>query len=183
MSSSSRSFLATIYKIWILRYVDVPEEIGSALAKEFRALVRSKIEAAKPKHIPVIAIVKGGSTRTTLVPAGGGRYRLQFNATLRKAAQADVGNVVSVGIKLDSQSRALPIPLEFEAALKHNRGARREFDRLPPGLRKQLLRMLLQVKSPEVLYRRIDRTVEILLARALRHSRKSAGQQSTKTKK
>ena len=62
---------------------------------------------AKPKYIPVVAIVDGKSARTTLVPAGAGRYRMQINTALRKAAQADVGDVVSVELRLDRESREL----------------------------------------------------------------------------
>jgi len=38
----------------------------------------------------------------------------------------------------------------------------------------QLLRMLNQCRAPETLHKRIDRTVEIMLARALRKSRKES---------
>ena len=76
-------FLATIYKIWMLRYVDVPEDIGLALAKEYAAArakqksnLKSKRTAAKslPKHIPVVATSGHRTTRTTMVPASAGRY-------------------------------------------------------------------------------------------------------------
>src|SRR5208282_1962032 len=85
-SPKRQRFLATIYRIWMMRYVDVPEAIGRALEKA----------SGRKKHIPVVAMANGRSVRTTLVPAGGGRYRLEFNATLRKAAHADVGEVAGV---------------------------------------------------------------------------------------
>lgn len=173
------SFSASIYKIWMLRYVDVPEEIGTKLAQEFghRGSVvgkDSKSKTGSPKHIPVVATVNSASTRTTLVPAGAGRYRLQFNATLRKAARADVGDVARVTLRLDLASRDLPIPLELEAAMQRNRVVRREFNALPPGLRMQLLRMLNKCRAPQTLHKRIDRTVELMLARALRKSSKKS---------
>jgi hypothetical protein len=174
VSMNSRPFRATIYKIWMLRYVDVPAEIGAQLAKEFGQRGISQGKPKKPKHIPVVAAVNSGRTRTTLVPAGRSRYRLQFNATLRKAAGADVGDVASISLKLDLASRELPIPLEFEAAMRRNRVVRREFNELPPGLRMQLLRVLNKCRAPETLHKRIDRTVEIMLARALRKSRKES---------
>ena len=146
---SSLPFESTIYKIWMLRYLDVPEAIGTKLVQEFRKRRNvvgksAKLKSGSPQHIPVVATVNSTSTRTTLVPAGAGRYRLQFNVTLRKAARADVGDVARVGLKLDLASRDLPIPLEFEAAMQRNRVVRREFNALPPGLRVQLLRMLNQ---------------------------------------
>ena len=77
----------------MLRYVDVPEEIGVALATEYAAATtaskrKGRSKVSLPKHIPVVATSNHRSTRTTLVPGGAGRYRLQVNATLRKAARA-----------------------------------------------------------------------------------------------
>lgn len=150
-------FLATIYRIWMLRYVDVPEEIGRALEKE----------SGKKKHIPVVASVNGRNTRTTLVPAGGGRYRLQFNATLRKAARADVGEVAGVELKVDGESRDLPVPPDLAAALKSRPRLKKEFDRLAPGGRMQFLRFLLSAKAPETREKRVKRMLEVLLERAM----------------
>ncbi len=105
-------FLATIYKIWMLRYVDIPEDVGLAVAKEYAAAIKPAKRSGRkalPKHIPVVATSNNRSTRTTLVPAGAGRYRLQVNATLRKAARADVGEVIGILLKIDLASRDLPV--------------------------------------------------------------------------
>jgi len=175
MTPSTQQFQATIYKIWMLRYVDVPQEVGRALATEFAAgdkrSKRGKPGAKKrkptePKYIPVVAIANGRSTRTTLVSAGGGRYRLQFNVTLRKAARADVGDLVGVELRIDRAPRELPIPPELEAALKSRPRLRKEFDRLPTGGRLQFLRWF-SAKSPEVRKKRLIRALEVLSERAL----------------
>ncbi|MGB0035866.1 MAG: YdeI/OmpD-associated family protein [Candidatus Acidiferrales bacterium] len=149
--------MATIYKIWMLRYVDVPKEIGHALEKE----------SGKKKHIPVVAIVNGRSTRTTLMPAGGGQYRLQFNVTLRKAAHADIGDVVGVELRIDRGSRIVPIPAELKDALKHRRAERKVFEKMGKGTRRQLLLYIVKAKSPEVRRKRIARFLEILLEHSL----------------
>src|SRR5579862_7341628 len=111
----TQNFLATIYKIWMLRYVDVPEEISAALARQLVGHARDKSakaerSATKPEYIPVVATVNGRSARTTLVPAGGGRYRMQFNVTLRKAARVDTGDAVNISVALDRETRELPVP-------------------------------------------------------------------------
>ena len=168
MRLKPEKFLATIYKVWMLRYVDVPKNAGRALQKEF---ARSG-SAARPgkaergKYIPVVVIVNGRRTRTTLTPAGGGCYRLQFNATLRKAARADVGDLVGVELRLDTESRELPVPPELAARLRKRPRLQKEFDRLPPGGRMQFLRFV-QAKSPAVREKRIKRVLEVLLERSL----------------
>ena len=162
-------FLATIYRIWMLRYVDVPEEVGRALKAEYarRGSEARKVKGEHGKYIPVVAMVNGRSTRTTLVPAGAGHYRLQFNVTLRKAARADVGEVVGVALKLDREPRELPVPPDLQAALRRRRMLQREFDGLPPGQRRQFLLYLSAAKGPDTRRKRLARFVEILLERAL----------------
>jgi hypothetical protein len=157
MSGGSHRFQARIYKIWMLRYVNVPEEIGRALEKESR----------RKKHIPVVAIANRRSSRTTLVPAGGGQYRLQFNATLRKAVQADIGDLVGVELRVDRESRKLPVPDELREALKTRPKARRAFETMAPGTRRQLLLWFGKTKSPEVRRKRLARLIDILTERAL----------------
>jgi len=159
-SFESQRFMATIYKIWMLRYVDVPEGAGRALEEKY----------GRKKYIPVVAIVNSRSTRTTLTPAGAGRYRLQFNATLRKAARADVGDVVGVELRVDRAPRELPIPPDLEAALRTRPKARAAFKKMGPGSRRQMLLYIGRAKSPEVRRKYVARFLEILLERALLQS-------------
>jgi len=171
---SSAPFLATIYKIWMLRYVDVPEDAGLALAKQYAATKPANRSGKKalPKHIPVVATSNNRSTRTTLVPAGAGRYRLQVNAILRKAARADIGEVIGISLKIDLASRDLPVPPELEAALKSRPRLKKEFDRLTVAGRMQFLRWF-SAKSPEVRKKRLPRALEILTERAVFRKPKS----------
>jgi Bacteriocin-protection, YdeI or OmpD-Associated/Domain of unknown function (DUF1905) len=155
-----RRFMATIYKIWLMRHVDVPEEIGRALERESR----------KKKHIPVVAIVNGERARVTLVPAGGGRYRLHLNTALRTAAGADAGEVVSVELRIDRGSRSLPVPPDLRAGLKRHPKAWRAFQELAPGHRRHFIQWFDSAKSPAARERRLERAVDALLERALLRS-------------
>jgi hypothetical protein len=171
MSSKSKSanplkFLATIYKIWMMRHVDVPEEISSSLAKAYAGTGQQR-KPAKPKYIPVVAIVNGRSARATLVPAGAGRYRLQLNTSLRKAAHADTGDVVRVELRLDRAPRTLPVPPDLRAGLKHHPKARKAFEALAPGSRRQFIQWYDSAKAPETRRRRLERAIDVLLERAL----------------
>jgi len=147
-----------------MRHVDVPEEIGRALEKESGA----------KKHIPVVAIVNGHGVRTTLFPAGGGRYRMQFNAKLRQAARADAGDLVGLELRLDRESREIPVPSELRSLLKDHPKARREFDRLPPGHRRQVLLYYSRAKSPRAREKSALWILDHLLERALLSPRKPA---------
>ena len=148
--------MATIYKIWLMRHVDVPEEIGRALERE----------SGKKKHIPVVAIVNGKSARVTLVPG----YRLHLNTALRKAARADAGEVVSVELRIDCGSRSLPVPPDLSAGLKRHPKAWRAFQDLAPGHRRHFIQWFDSAKSPAARGRRLERAVDALLERALLRS-------------
>lgn len=160
MAPTTHPFQAKIYKIWMLRYVDVPEDVGHALERE----------SGKNKHIPVVAISNGRCARTTLTPAGGGRYRLQFNVTLRKAARADVGDLVRVELRIDRESRALPVPAEILEALKSRPKARKAFEQMGSGSRRQTLLWFDKAKSPAVRQKRLARLLDVLMERALLQS-------------
>jgi Bacteriocin-protection, YdeI or OmpD-Associated/Domain of unknown function (DUF1905) len=155
--SRSHRFQATIYKIWMLRYVDVPEEIGRALEKESR----------KTKHIPVVAVSSGRSSRTTLTPAGRCRYRLQVNVRLCKAARADVGDLIGIELRVDTGSRALPVPDEIREALKDRPQARKAFEQMGPGTRRQMLLWFGKARSAAVRQQRLARLMDLLTERAL----------------
>jgi len=160
-------FLATIYKIWMLRYVDVPEEIARALAKAHGGRSGKGLKQSRPLHVPVVAILSGCSASTTMVPAGGGRYRVALNSQQRKAAHADAGDVVRVELRLDRASRSIPVPPDLRAALRKHATAQKAFEKLPPGHRRQFLVWLAGAKSPEARKRRIQRAVDHLLEREL----------------
>jgi Bacteriocin-protection, YdeI or OmpD-Associated/Domain of unknown function (DUF1905) len=156
--SKAARFQAIIYKIWMMRHVDVPEEMGWALERESR----------KKKHIPVVATVNTRSVRTTLVPAGGGRYRLQINTALRKAAGgADAGDMIGVALKFDGAPREISVPPELSAVLKDHPQARKEFERLPPGHRRQLLLYYLRAKSARARQNVTVKFIDHLLERTL----------------
>ena len=138
---------------------------SAKLAKPAKPTQQSKSKL--PKYIPVVAIVNGRSTRTTLVPAGDGRYRMQINTVLRKAARADVGDAVSVELWLDLASRELPVPADLRAALKEHPKARKAFDQLAPGHRRQFIQWFDSAKAPETRIRRLGRAIDVLLERAI----------------
>jgi len=159
--AKSYRFMAMVYKIWMMRHVDVPDEIARELQKQ-----TARGGAAKSKYIPVVAIVNRASARTTLVPAGGGRFRMQTNRALRKAAHADAGDVVSVELRIDRASRNLPVPPDLRAGLKQHPKAEKVFEALPPGHRRQSIQWFDSAKSEAARMRRLNRAIDHLLERA-----------------
>jgi hypothetical protein len=160
------AFMATIYKIWRMRHIHVPDNIVSALRKRM-GKPGKRTAGKKSKYIPVIAIVSGKSVRTTIVPAGGDKYRMQINTLQRKAAGVDWGDPVTVELQIDLGSRAVPVPADLRAALAQHPKARRGFDEMPPGHRRQFLLWFGASKNPETRRKHLDRAIDHLIERVM----------------
>ncbi len=159
-----------------MRHVDVPDEVARSLAKELAAGGTSessrhgagsskKNKPLRTKYIPVFATVNGQEARVTLVPAGGGRYRVQLNTALRKAARADAGDEVSVTLRLDRVSREPAVPRDLRMALKENPEARKIFEALMTGHRRHIVDWFDSARGVDTRIRRLGFTIEFLLKR------------------
>jgi hypothetical protein len=166
--TEKNNFLATIYRIWMMRHVDVPDGVARRLEKHQASRARTQgATKQKTKHIPVIATVNRTSVHTTLLPAGGGRYRMHFNAELRKAANADAGDLVGVTLAFDPGSRDVNVPKDLAAALRGHRKARKALRKCPPGHRRQIVKWMDEAKGEAARKRRIARVIDIMLERAI----------------
>src|SRR5271168_4720788 len=185
MATQPKKFLATIYKIWLMRHVDVPAEVADTLIARLRGgggnraggarkAPSTSRKLARPKYVPVVATVNGCSARVTLMPAGGGRYRIQLNTALRRAARADVGDVVRVELQPDRASREAPVPADLRLALKENPAARQAFDELTTGHRRHFIKWLDSAKGPDTRIRRLGQAIDHLFEHALSRRSKHA---------
>jgi len=138
-------FAGNIYKVGLIRYVDVPREVS----KKF----------GRGPHVPVIGAVEGVPVRTTLVSRGKGAFRMAIHGDIRKKLRVDSGAVVEVAIQLDEESREPVLPPVLVLALRHALKTQRRFRGLTTALRRQIVRYLTAVKSQEALERRVSRFV------------------------
>ena len=161
-------FMAIIYKIWMMRHLDVPDAVVKGLLAQMRAATpgSKRVKTAKPKYIPVVATVAGKSNRTTLVPGGAGKYRMQINTAQRKAARVDWGDPVTVELRIDLASRVVPVPADLRAALAKHPKARRRFEEMPRGHRRQFLMWVASGKRPETRQKHLERAIDHLVERA-----------------
>jgi hypothetical protein len=145
MNNGIQVFAASIYKVGLIRYVDVPREVSR------------KIGSAP--HLPVIGTVDGVPVRTTLVSRGNGSYRMAIHGDIRKKLRSDTGAVVEIAIQLDEESREPELPPALVLALRNAPKAQRRFRAITTALRRQIVRYLTAVKSQQALERRVGRFV------------------------
>ncbi len=125
-------FAAKIYKLWLIRFVDVPKEISRALG-------------SPKERIPVCGTVEGLPLRTTLVPSGNGRHRLAIHGDIYRKLRIDAGAAVEISLELDEESREPVLPPSLVV--------------VTTALRRQIVRYLVSAKSEATIERRVAKFV------------------------
>ena len=149
----SQSFTAKIYKLGMNPCVDVPTEVSRALGRR--------------GYVPVKGAINGHEVRATLVPKADGFHRLFINGEMRKRAGVGEGDSMEIVIEIDTESREIPMPPDLETALT-GRQALEAFVSMTPSHRRELLRYLVDAKTPETRRRRVQRIVDHVLELAQR---------------
>jgi hypothetical protein len=159
-------FSAKIYKVGIIRFVDVPSGVSRAIgAGVVNVAVRGEVE-----RVPV---------RTTLVPRGQGLYRMAIHGDIRKKLHIDTGAVVEIAIERDQETREPTLPPALLLALHHSPKAQTVFRSMTTALRRQIVRYLTSVKQQSTLERRVAKFVRLLERRKVRTAKPKAGSQTS----
>ena len=161
MTDEYHVFSGRVYKVGLIRYVDVPSDISRALG-----------EGAT--HVPVEGEVEGTPLRTTLVSRGKGSYRLAIHGDIRKKLRIDAGAVVEVVLSRDEASREPVLPPAMTLALHNSPKAQAEFRGMTTALRRQIVRYVTQVKKESTLERRVAGLMRSLEKRGREHALKQA---------
>jgi hypothetical protein len=148
-----RVFSAKIYKVGIIRFVDVSAEVSRAIG-------------GGVAHMPVMGEVEGVPLRSTLVSRGKGCYRLAIHGDIRKKLGVDAGAVVEIAIERDEESREPLLPPALVLALRNSPAAQAAFRKMTTALRRQVVRYLTSVRKQATLERRVTTFVRRLEARA-----------------
>jgi hypothetical protein len=156
-------FPAKIYKIWIMRCVDIPRDISKA--------IRSSAEGDL-QHIPVHGWIEGLRFKSTLVPRGGGSYRLHIHSRIWRKLKIDVGVEVEVALMLDEAPRPAPVPPDLAKALAAKPVALKMFNALTLPLRRQILWYLDNAKHASTRDKRVKLMVQRMLERATKAQKK-----------
>lgn len=143
-----QQFRSILLKSGVNAFVKVPARIS----KSFGRL----------GSVPVNVFIGSGRIKSTLVPIGGGRHRLYINEIMLRFTTAQVGNRISIGLKLDATSRMPKMPAQLRAGLHLRPLALRTWRTLVPSKQKEVLRYLGFAKKKETLRRNIEKLLAIL---------------------
>jgi hypothetical protein len=157
-------FAAKIQKIWIMRCIDVPRDVGKAVRKE---------AGGNPKHIPVHGWIDGLAFENTLVPRGGGNYRFHINSKIWRKLKIDAGDAVEVTMMLDREPREAVVPPDLGAELANTPRALAAFNSVTPSLRRHLVAWVDKAKQAKTRDKRIQFIVKKMLERNRKNARKA----------
>jgi Bacteriocin-protection, YdeI or OmpD-Associated/Domain of unknown function (DUF1905) len=146
-------FAGKIYRVGLIRYVDVPADVSRALG-----------EGAATA--PVCGTVEGLPLRTTMVSRGKSCYRLAIHGDIRKKLRIDAGVIVEVALERDEESREPSLPPALVVALRQSPAAQAKFRGMSTALRRQIVRYLTAVKQQATLERRVAKFMVRLEAMA-----------------
>lgn len=145
-------FLAKIDIIGINPFVYLPDNILHSIF----------VQAKKDKgHIPIKGTINGIPYKQTLVKYSG-KWRLYINTTMLKNSPKRIGEIIEISILFDTESREVPMLIEFEKALKLNKEANFIFEKLSASRKAEIVRNLAKLKTTEILEKNIKRAINFL---------------------
>jgi Bacteriocin-protection, YdeI or OmpD-Associated/Domain of unknown function (DUF1905) len=163
-------FVAQIQKIWIMRCIDIPRDISRAVRKA---------AGGKAMHIPVHGWIEGLPFENTLVPRGGGNYRMHVNSKIWRKLRIDAGAAVEITLLLDVEPRKAVIPPDLAAGLAETPRALAVFNALTVALRRHIIQYVDSAKQA----RTRDKRIHLIVRRMLERTAKQRKRQPARRKK
>jgi hypothetical protein len=169
-------FPARIHKVWIMRCVDVPRDVSKALRS-----VAGEVAGEDALHIPVHGWIEGLPMKSTLVPRGGGCYRLHVHSRIWRKLRIDAGATVEVTLLLDTEPREVVLPQDFAAGLAGEPRALSTFNTLTTALRRQIVQYVDSAKHARTREKRIQLVVRRMHERVAKRKKNRKKQSRRET--
>jgi hypothetical protein len=100
-----------------------------------------------------------------MMPMGNGNFYLYLHDTVRKASRTTVGDCVHVEVHFDVNYRNGPrqgMPTWFKQALDSNVEAKNNWNALIPSRKKEVIRYLSQLVTPDAQTRNLAKALHVL---------------------
>ena len=147
-----------------MRCVDIPRDVSKA--------IRS-VADGDPLHVPVHGWIEGLPFKSTLVPRGGGSYRLHVHSRIWRRLRIDAGAAVEVTLLVDTEPREAVLPPDLAAGLADVPRALAVFNALTVALRRQIVQYVDAAKQVRTREKRVQLVVQRMLERARTRKKKT----------
>ena len=139
-----RKFKATLYRVAMVRWVDLPKSAVDSLN-----LPPAAIKGAL-KGWNALLRFNDDLDRVTLLPSRPGYYKLAFKLELLKAAGVDTGDTIKFTLEADRASREPDLPAEMSKVFQTRPQLQERWLAHSVAMRRQVVRYIEQAKSAEV---------------------------------
>ena len=113
---------------------------------------------------PAVKVTIGGYSYRSTLAVRDGKFMLPISAEHRTGAGVKAGDVVTVGLELDTEPRELLIPADFAEALERDERARTTFESLSRSVKQWHVLSIEGAKTEETRQRRIAKSISTLHA-------------------
>ncbi len=174
----SQRFVATIQLDGINPYVDVPHGVTQGLGARppipvlvlFLPDGSGGAEEPTPLSAPKDAdqlraigrLSDDGWFRTTVLARRNAPARLYLDQWMRDVSGTVVGDTANVVLRVDTESRALELPMALRVALESDAPAKSAWESLTPSRQREILSHLNYLKTPAALERNVRKTLASL---------------------
>ncbi|WP_126651100.1 YdeI/OmpD-associated family protein [Chryseobacterium aureum] len=148
----NRNFTATLEIIGINPFVFIPKEI---LEEIFNESGRNK------SPIAVKGTVNGKEFKQNLMKYLG-EWRLYINLTMLKNSPKRIGETIEIVLEYDDADRSLTIHPQLEKAIQESAVATKNFEKLIPSRRNELIRYINHLKTDASIQRNIEKIIRHL---------------------
>jgi len=115
-------------------------------------------------RIPVVGTINGFPVRTSVFATRDGDRMMIVNKDMQRGCKVGLGDEVTVELAIDDSRRTLPTPPDLARALARNKAAKSAFEKMAYSHQKRYVDWIDDAKRPETRARRIEQTVEKVLA-------------------
>lgn len=115
------------------------------------------------KRVPVKVQINGAEYRSTIVRMGG-KFMMIVPKIFREAAGVKGGEMITVTMEKDTETRVVAVPEDFAAALE-KAGLQNVFSKMSYTHQKEYVNAVTEAKREETRVRRIEKAVEQLTAK------------------
>lgn len=138
-----RSFRAKLYRVAMVRWVDLPKKLITPLQ-----LTPAEIRGGG-HGLNALLRFNDDLDRVTLLPGKRGHYKLAFKVELLKAAKVEAGDTVEFTLEPDNASREPDLPGEMRKVFQARPQLRERWLNHSVALRRQVVRYIMDAKTAE----------------------------------
>jgi hypothetical protein len=137
------SFRAKLYRVAIVRWVDLPK----------RTILPLKLPPAEIKRgghgLNAVLRFNDDLDRVTLLPGKRGHYKLAFKVELLRAAGVEAGDTIEFTLEPDTASREPDLPEEMRKAFQARPQLQVRWLNHSVAIRRQVVRYIMDAKTAE----------------------------------